>query len=265
MLPDFSALNEFFMFGLVGLVAQFIDGALGMAYGITASSFLLAAGVPPAHTSASVHIAKFFTTAASGAAHASYKNVDRRLFLMLAFAGAVGGAFGALVVTSVDGAIIKPFVVGYLAIMGLIILWRVVRTTPSLNLPSRGVAPLGLTGGFLDAIGGGGWGPIVTTSLIGRGGEPRLIIGSVNAAEFFVTLAIGSALIATIVTGHWKDAGEIANNAAAIAGLIVGGLIAAPIAGRFVNLVPRKVLGVSVGLLVLALALYQGAVIAKLI
>lgn len=263
MLPDLSMFNDFALFALVGLVAQFIDGALGMAYGITAASFLLAAGVPPAHTSASVHIAKFFTTAASGAAHASYKNVDRRLFLMLAFAGAIGGAFGALVVTSVDAALIKPFIVAYLALMGVVILWRVLKTTPQVNLPSRGVAPLGLVGGFLDAIGGGGWGPIVTTSLIGRGGEPRLIIGSVNAAEFFVTLAIGSALITTIIAGHWKDAGAIANNAAAIVGLIVGGLIAAPIAGRFVSRVPRPVLGVAVGLLVLALAAYQAVAMMK--
>jgi uncharacterized membrane protein YfcA len=122
-----------------------------------------------------------------------------------------------------------------------------------------------LLGGFLDAIGGGGWGPIVTTSLIGRGGEPRMIIGSVNAAEFFVTVAIGSALIATIVTGHWKDAGDIVNNAAAIAGLIVGGLISAPIAGRFVSVVPRKVLGVAVGLLVLTLAGYQAAALTGLL
>lgn len=260
-----SVLHDFLVFGLVGLVAQFIDGALGMAYGITASSFLLAAGVPPAHTSASVHIAKFFTTAASGAAHASYKNVDRRLLLTLAIAGAVGGAFGALVVTTVDAALIKPFIIGYLALMGVVILWRILRTTPQVNLPRQGVAPLGMLGGFLDAIGGGGWGPIVTTSLIGRGGEPRMIIGSVNAAEFFVTLAIGSALIATIVTGHWKDAGDILNNAAAIAGLIVGGLISAPIAGRFVSVVPRKVLGVAVGLLVLTLAGYQAAALTGLL
>jgi uncharacterized membrane protein YfcA len=125
--------------------------------------------------------------------------------------------------------------------------------------------PLGLIGGFLDAIGGGGWGPIVTTSLIGRGGDPRFVIGSVNAAEFFVTVAIGSALIATIVTGHWKEAAELKNYVASISGLIIGGLVSAPIAGRFVAFLPRSVLGVAVGLLVLALAAYQAAALLKLL
>lgn len=258
-------IEDFGLFFVVGLIAQFIDGALGMAYGITAASFLLAAGVSPAHTSASVHIAKFFTTAASGAAHASYNNVDRGLFLRLAIAGAVGGAFGAYVLTSVDANIIKPFIIIYLAIMGFVILWRTLRPPIGVSFTSRTVAPLGMIGGFLDAIGGGGWGPIVTTSLIGRGGEPRIVIGSVNAAEFFVTVAIGSALIATIVTGHWKDAGGIVDHAAAIAGLIVGGLIAAPIAGRFVGIIPRRALGVAVGVLVLALSAYQAVTFAKLL
>lgn len=258
-------IEDFALFFLVGLIAQFIDGALGMAYGITASSFLLAAGVSPAHTSASVHIAKFFTTAASGAAHASYNNVDWGLFRRLAISGAIGGIFGAYVLTSFDPAIIKPFIVGYLALMGVVILWRILRLPAGVQFTSRTVAPLGLAGGFLDAIGGGGWGPIVTTSLIGRGGEPRIVIGSVNAAEFFVTVAIGSALIATIFTGHWKDAGGIVNHAAAIGGLIVGGLVSAPVAGRFVNVIPRKVLGIAVGFLVLALAAYQGAALAGLL
>jgi uncharacterized membrane protein YfcA len=256
-------LEDFLLFLVVGLVAQFVDGALGMAYGVTASSFLLAAGVAPAHASAGTHIAKFFTTAVSGAAHASYKNVDWGLFWRLALSGAVGGALGAYVVTAINGALIKPFIVAYLAVMGVLILLRVLREQPAISFTTRLTAPLGFTGGFLDAIGGGGWGPIVTTSLIGRGGDPRYVIGSVNASEFFVTVAIGTALIAAIVTGHWKEAGELTNYAWSIAGLIVGGLIAAPIAGRFVSLLPRRVLGVGVGLLVLALSAYQGAALMK--
>ena len=257
--------EDFALFLVVGLIAQFVDGALGMAYGITASSFLLAAGVSPAHASASVHISKFFTTAASGAAHASYNNVDWGLFWRLALSGAVGGALGAYVLTSFDANIIKPFIIAYLAVMGVVILWRTLRKPIGVKFTSRTIAPLGFTGGFLDAIGGGGWGPIVTTSLIGRGGEPRIVIGSVNASEFFVTVAIGTALIATIVTGHWKDSGLIINQAAAIAGLIVGGLISAPIAGRYVSVIPPKALGVAVGLLVLTLATYQAAAMLKLL
>lgn len=258
-------LDDFLLFFVVGLIAQFVDGALGMAYGVTASSFLLAAGVSPAHASAGTHIAKFFTTAVSGAAHASYQNVDWGLFWRLALSGAIGGSLGAYVVTAVNGALIKPFIVVYLATMGVLILWRVLRTQPALNFTTRATAPLGLTGGFLDAIGGGGWGPIVTTNLIGRGGDPRFVIGSVNAAEFFVTVAIGTALIVAIVTGHWKEAGDLVNYAWSIAGLIAGGLIAAPIAGRFVSVLPRSVLGIGVGLLVLALSAYQAAALLKLL
>jgi uncharacterized membrane protein YfcA len=255
--------EDFLLFFAVGLVAQLIDGALGMAYGVTASSFLLAAGVAPAHASAGTHIAKFFTTAVSGAAHAAYRNVDWALFWRLALSGAVGGSLGAYVLTSVDGNLIKPFIVVYLAAMGVLILWRTMRERVSIPFTVRTTAPLGFAGGFLDAIGGGGWGPIVTTSLIGRGGDPRFVIGSVNASEFFVTVAIGTALIVTIVTGHWAEAGELSNYAFSIAGLIAGGLIAAPIAGRFVSVLPRSVLGVAVGLLVLALSAYQGVTLMK--
>ena len=257
--------EDFFLFVLVGALAQFVDGAVGMAYGVTASSFLLAAGIPPAHTSASTHIAKFFTTASSGYAHSKYGNVDWSLFWRLAVAGALGGIGGAYVLTSIPGDVIKPFIIFYLACMGVFILWRMLTTVPNLPVTIFNVAPVALVGGFLDAIGGGGWGPITTTTLIGRGGEPRFVIGSVNASEFVVTLAIGSALIWAFVTGHWKEGAEIVSHAAPIAGLIVGGLLTAPIAGRFVSVLPRTVLGVAVGIVVLTLSAYQAAVLAKLL
>ena len=257
--------EDFLLFLLVGALAQFVDGAVGMAYGVTASSFLLAAGVPPAHTSASTHIAKFFTTAMSGYAHSKYGNVDWSLFWRLAVAGALGGIGGAYVLTSIPGNVIKPFIIFYLACMGIFILWRMLRETPELKYTIFNVAPVALVGGFLDAIGGGGWGPITTTTLVGRGGEPCFVIGSVNAAEFLVTLAIGSALIWAFATGRWKEGAAIVDHAPAIGGLIVGGLITAPIAGRFVSVLPRKVLGVSVGIVVLTLALYQAASLAKLL
>ena len=257
--------EDFLLFLLVGAIAQFVDGAVGMAYGVTASSFLLAAGVPPAHTSASTHIAKFFTTAASGYAHTKLGNVDWSLFWRLAVGGALGGVLGAYVLTAFPANVIKPFIIFYLACMGIFILWRMLKTVPSLKISFLNVAPVGLVGGFLDAIGGGGWGPISTTTLIGRGGEPRFVIGSVNASEFFVTTAIGSALIWAFATGHWKEGAEIINHWPAIAGLIVGGLITAPIAGRFVSVLPRTVLGVAVGVVVLSLSSYQAAALAKLL
>ncbi len=258
--------EDFLLFLLVGALAQFVDGAVGMAYGVTASSFLLAAGVPPAHTSASTHIAKFFTTASSGYAHSKYGNVDWSLFWRLAVAGALGGIGGAYVLTSIPGDAIKPFIIFYLACMGVFILWRMLVKTPDLmKYTIFNVAPVALLGGFLDAIGGGGWGPITTTTLVGRGGEPRFVIGSVNASEFLVTLAIGSALIWAFVTGRWKEGSAIVDHAPAIAGLIIGGLITAPIAGRFVSVLPRTVLGVAVGIVVLSLALYQAASLAKLL
>ncbi|MFM9864121.1 MAG: sulfite exporter TauE/SafE family protein [Micropepsaceae bacterium] len=257
--------EDFLLFLLVGALAQFVDGAVGMAYGVTASSFLLAAGVPPAHTSASTHIAKFFTTAASGYAHSKYGNVDWSLFWRLAVAGALGGIGGAYVLTSIPGDVIKPFIIFYLACMGIFILWRMLMKTPDLmKYTIFNVAPVALLGGFLDAIGGGGWGPITTTTLVGRGGEPRFVIGSVNASEFVVTLGIGSALIWAFATGHWKEGAAIVDHAPAIAGLIVGGLITAPIAGRYVSVLPRTFLGVAVGVVVLSLAAYQAAVLAKL-
>lgn len=258
-------LEDFLLFFIVGIVAQFIDGALGMGYGITASSFLLAAGVSPAHASASVHLAKFPTTAVSGAAHWRYGNVNWRWFWTLSVCGAIGGVGGAYVLTALPGSVIKPFVIAYLAFMGFVILWRTLKNMAEIKFTLFSMGPIGVTGGFLDAIGGGGWGPIVTTTLVGRGGEPRFVIGSVNAAEFVVTLAIGSALIWAYLTGHWTDAGEIVNHASAIAGLIVGGLIAAPIAGRFVSVLPRKALGVAVGILVLTLAAYQAAALLKFV
>ena len=253
------------LFFIVGIIAQLVDGSLGMAYGLTASSFLLAAGVPPAHTSASVHLAKFFTTGVSGAAHAAYRNVDWRLFWRLALAGGLGGVGGVYVLTSVDGAIIKPFIIVYLALLGVLILRRMLNTPSQIDFTARTTVPLGMAGGFFDAIGGGGWGPIVTTSLIARGGEPRFVIGSVNASEFVVTIAIGAALITAFVTGQWRDAAAIADYAAPIAGLIGGGLLAAPVAGKFVAVIPRKVLGFSVGGLVLGSSAFQALSLARVL
>jgi uncharacterized protein len=248
---------DFLTFAAVGFFAQLIDGALGMGYGVVSSVCLLASGVPPSHTSASVHAAKLFTTAASGASHIVHGNVERRMFILLSAAGVVGGILGALVLVTLSGNAMRPFVFGYLMIMGLVIIWRGLLLPANRTVPNGFVVPLGTAGGFLDAIGGGGWGPVVTSSLIGAGASPRFVVGTVNAAEFVVTCAVVSAFAATLIFGTWTDAKGIMDHAMAVAGLVIGGVPAALVAGWLLKKAPRKPLMVAVGLLVLVLSGYE--------
>lgn len=252
-------METFLLFLFVGLMAQIVDGALGMAYGVISSSVLLALGVPPATASASVHGAEVFTTAASAGSHAWHRNVDWRMCAPLAIAGVIGGAAGAYVLAGIDGKAIKPFIVAYLALMGVYILWRAWRNAPSKPLkPAWAVAPLGLIGGFLDAVGGGGWGPTVSSTLVGAGQEPRRAIGTVNTAEFFLTVAISATFVWSLMTGHWRDADALENHASAVAGLVVGGLLAAPFAGWVTKRIPRRAMTCAVGALLVLLAAFQG-------
>lgn len=250
-------METFFIFLLVGLMAQAVDGALGMAYGVIANTVLLALGVPPATASASVHVAKIFTGAASGVSHVLHRNVLWRLFWPLVIGGVIGGALGAFVLTSVDGEKVKPFILAYLAVIGAWVLYRGIREVRRREFDSRWSGPLGLVGGFLDAIGGGGWGPTVTSTLVGAGHEPRQAIGSVNTAELFVTIAISATFVGALVSGHWQQAGALQNHAAAIGGLVLGGLIAAPFAGWITKHVPARILTFMVGGLIILLAAWQ--------
>ncbi|MGE3875936.1 MAG: sulfite exporter TauE/SafE family protein [Parvibaculaceae bacterium] len=251
-------LGEFWIFLCVGFFAQLIDGALGMGYGVISSVVLLASGVPPAHTSASVHSAKLFTTAASGTSHLIHGNVDRRLFWFLSLAGGFGGIIGALFLTQVPGNVIRPYVFGYLLIMGLLILWRCLREGQERHvLPGGFVTPLGGIGGFLDAVGGGGWGPVVTSSLIGAGARPRQVVGTVNAAEFVVTCAVVAAFATTLLSGLWSEGEGLLDHLLPITGLVLGGLPAAAIAGLLVKRAPRKAMTFAVALLVIALSSYE--------
>jgi uncharacterized protein len=259
-------METFLLFLMVGLLAQAVDGALGMAYGVISTSVLLALGVPPAMASASVHGAEVFTTAASASSHVAHRNVDWRLFLPLAAAGMVGGALGAYVLTGVDGDVIKPVIIVYLAAMGGWILWRArKRREPRATRPAWITAPLGLVGGLLDAIGGGGWGPTVSSTLMGAGQEARRVIGTVNSAEFLVTCTISATFVWALLTGRWSDVGALHDHAAAVGGLVVGGLIAAPFAGHIVKRVPQRVLSLAVGGLLICLSLFQTAQLAGLI
>jgi len=231
--------EEIIPFIVVGFLAQLIDGALGMAYGVSSTSFLLSLGVPPAVASASVHTAEVFTTAVSGFSHWRMGNIDRQLFKRLVIPGAIGGFVGAYVLTSVPGDTIKPFITAYLLVMGAMILWKALRRNES--KPWGRMTPLGLAGGFCDAVGGGGWGPIVSSTLVATGHCPRRSIGSVNAAEFLVTF-VQAVTFVTILgfAQNWKP----------IIGLIVGGVAAAPLAAHMCRILPRRGLMGLVGVLI---------------
>ncbi len=232
---------------LVGLIAQAIDGALGMAYGITSTSFLLATGSSPAVASASVHIAEVFTTGVSGVAHIKLGNVSRQLFLRLLVPGMIGATAGAWLLSSVDAAAIKPFVAGYLLLMGLYVLSKAFRARRKASGEPRHVAKLGLVGGFVDAVGGGGWGPVVTTTLVGTGHDPRMTIGSVNLAEFFLTFVSAGVFTLLVDTTPWPT----------VAGLVVGGLFAAPLAALMTSRLNTRTLLVLVGLVIVAISSFN--------
>lgn len=231
----------------VGFLAQAIDGALGMAYGVTSSTFLLSAGASPAAASASVHIAEVFTTGVSGVAHARMGNVDKKLFLRLLIPGMLGAVIGAVVVTQLDGKALKPIISAYLLIMGLYLLskaWR--KIMPARKAPKH-VGKLALFGGFVDAVGGGGWGPVVTTSLVGSGNDPRTTIGSVNFAEFFLALASATSFTLMVGTGVWV----------LVLGLVIGGLFAAPFAAFVTRHLKARTLLILVGTLISLVSIFN--------
>ena len=237
-------MTDFLIFVAVGFAAQLIDGALGMAYGLFSTAALLSVGIAPATASASVHAAEIFTTGASGLSHWRFGNVNWRIVRRLAIPGMIVGGLGAYILSSVDGDVIRPIVGAYLAVMGIWVLSKALRRRRSADKEPRFVMPLGLVGGFLDAIGGGGWGPIVTATMVGQGARPRITIGSTNTAEFFVTLMISITFLTTIGLQQWPI----------ILGLIVGGVLAAPLAAYAVGKLPERPMMIVVGALISLLA-----------
>jgi uncharacterized protein len=237
--------GDFILFVAIGFGAQLIDGAIGMAYGLSATTILLGTGVPPAIASASVHAAEIFTTGISGISHWRFGNVRWGMVWRLAIPGMVGGAAGAYLLTEAPGDVIRPFVAGYLLLMGAYILWRATRKRTVVTHPPSWIAPLGLGGGFIDAIGGGGWGPVVNSTLIGHGTAPRYAIGSVNTAEFFVTVVISITFLSTIGFELWPI----------ILGLIVGGALAAPLGAYFARRIPDRPLMILVGAMIMLISL----------
>jgi uncharacterized membrane protein YfcA len=233
-------------FVAVGFAAQLVDGALGMAFGVISSTLLISLGVPPAAASAGVHTVETFTTAASGISHVLHKNVDWRLFRRLVIPGVIGGVIGAYVLTQVHADAARPLVLAYLSAIAVYLIWRGLRFPPSGKSP-RFVAPLGLAGGFLDAAGGGGWGPVVTSNLLLQGSDPRRTIGTVNTAEFFLTVTISATFIAALGWAAFTTA---------TVGLLVGGVLAAPLGAVMAKKVPPKHLLILVGSVLLVTSLY---------
>jgi uncharacterized membrane protein YfcA len=246
--------SEFYWFILIGLGAQLVDGALGMAFGLISSSVLLSMGLPPAAVSASIHTAEVFTTGASGVSHLVAGNVDRRLFLRLAVPGAIGGALGAYGLTRLPGEAIRPFIYLYLLTLAVFIVARAAgRFAPRREI--KRVPLLGFFAGLLDASGGGGWGPVATSTLLARGAQARTTIGTVSAAEFLVTLSISATFLLSMGLQHLSI----------VAGLLVGGMMAAPVAALLVKRVRERWVLVAVGLLVLSISLFQiGTALLKL-
>ena len=241
---DLTALLPFIA---VGFAAQMVDGALGMAFGVISNTLLLSLGVPPAAASAGVHTVESFTTAVSGISHALHKNVNWKLFLRIAIPGVIGGALGAFVLSNIHASTAKPFILAYLAAIGLYLLWRSRHYPPHERSPKI-VEPLGLAGGFLDAAGGGGWGPVVTSNLLVQGSSPRMTIGTVNTAEFFVTTTIS----ATFITQLGLEAFTLAT-----IGLLIGGVLAAPLGARLAKRIDPKTLMLMVGVVLTLTSVYN--------
>ncbi|MEQ8311892.1 MAG: sulfite exporter TauE/SafE family protein [Sphingopyxis sp.] len=237
---DLGALIPFI---LIGFAAQLVDGALGMAFGVICNTLLVAVlGVPPATASARIHVVEIFTTGASGLSHLFHRNIDWPLFLRLLIPGVIGGVAGAYVLTSLHAEVVKPFVLGYLVFIGIWLLIRGLLYPPKIKKP-KVVAPLAVVGGFLDAAGGGGWGPVVTSNLLVQGGEPRKIVGTVNSVEFFLALSVSLAFI-------WQLGFE--DILGPTLGLIVGGVAAAPIGAMMAKRFSPKLMLVMVGVVLTA-------------
>lgn len=254
--------EQLFLFALVGFVAQFIKGSVGMGFGVISSSALLSFGLPPSFVSSSVHTAEVGTTSASALSHALFKNVDYVLFRRLVIPGMIGAVLGAYVLTRLPINVARPVIASYLLLMGLVILFKALRKIiPAKSirnllvkhhaqggLPSDHinllVFPLALVSGFLDAAGGGGWGHIITSTLLARDATPHYVIGTVNTAQFFVAVSASLTFFITVGISHWPI----------ILALLTGGVIAAPLAAYMVRRVHPFMLMLLAGLLVVFLS-----------
>lgn len=236
-------MEEFLIFLLVGFLAQVVDGALGMAYGLISTTLLLSIGFPPALASAATHTAECITTGFSALAHHQFGNVNKLLFRRLLIPGMIGSILGVIVLIQLEPTFIKPFIALYLMALGILIVTKVFRQFPP-HAVTRHLTPLGFFGGLMDAIGGGGWGSIVTSTLLVQGHDIRTTIGSVNACEFFVTVTASFAFFLSGVEIGWKI----------VLALALGGALAAPVGAWLCRYIPVKSLFFAVGCLIIFLS-----------
>ncbi|WP_456318532.1 sulfite exporter TauE/SafE family protein [Priestia megaterium] len=239
-------MKKLFIFAFIGFLAQLIDGSLGMAYGVTSSSLLLSFGMAPAIASASIHISEVVTTAASGISHIKFGNVDRQAIFKLIIPGSIGAFIGACFLSNLPGDIVKPYISLFLLMLGFYVIIRFLfknkpsSTQRNLNLTTKQALPLGLIAGFADATGGGGWGPLTTPILLSKNGNSaRKVVGTVDTSEFAIAI---SAAIGFLISLGWQDV-----NWFWVGALMLGGVIAAPIAAWLVKTIPSHLLGVLVG------------------
>ena len=244
-LTSFSMV-ELLPFIMIGFAAQLVDGALGMAFGVISNTLLLSIGITPQAASASVHTVESFTTGVSGVSHVLHRNVDWWLFVRIVVPGVIGGITGAYLLTQISAEVARPLVLVYLVAIGLYLLWRGIMHRHVEKRPKI-IAPLGLAGGFLDAAGGGGWGPIVTSNLLIQGANPRKVIGTVNTAEFFLTVTISATFILAL---GWEAFTKHT------VGLLIGGIAAAPLGGYIAKRVPADRLLVMVGIVLTVTSAY---------
>ncbi len=234
---------RFLFFVLAGFLAQMVDGMLSMGYGVTSATCLMSFGVNPVAVSAAIHTSEIFTSGISGYSHYRFGNVNKKLFKHLVIPGVIGAICGALLLVFLGdrySGYLMPVIAVYAGFLGLKILIKAFQVQPR-NVKAKRIGWLAGAGGFFDSFGGGGWGPIVTSNLISKGRSPKYTVGSVSLTEFFVTLASAFTFFVTVGVSHWNI----------VLGLILGGVIAAPIAARFAGRLPKKTMMILVGIMVM--------------
>lgn len=244
----FTSLGSYFnvdllLFIISGFIAQLVDGLLGMGYGVTSATCLMSFGVTPLATSAAIHTSEIFTTGVSGYSHYKFKNVNKKMFRHLVVPGVLGAILGAIflyILGDKGGKFLLPLVAMYALFLGTKILIKAFKKDETKQKVKR-IGWLAAVGGFLDSFGGGGWGPIVTSTLVSKGRSPRITIGTVSLTEFFVTLSSATTFFIMIGVQHWN----------VVLGLMIGGVIAAPIAAKLAGKLPKKTMMIAVGIMII--------------